>query len=282
MMDLRVSVEKAKQLRQKAKEAKEAVYADAPEKALKRPDNRWNAPTYCDSRCVELDIKKVLKNRCVCLSPDAPELGHYKLLRTRIQHRCQAHGWNTVMITSAVPGEGKTLTAVNLALTFAMAYNQTALLVDCDLRRQTIHRYLGLSNEKGLADFLENGTELKDLIVWPGVEKLTVISGGKPVHDSAELVSSPRMAALVAEMKSRYADRYIFFDVPPLLAEADALAFAPLVDCILMVVQPQTPFQAIEKALELVPKEKFLGFALNGVKSSENGYHYYTYGYGRY
>jgi len=276
-MDLRVSVEKAKLLRQKAKETL----------AVNRRENQapgtpvGTAPVYSECRCVNLDTKKALANRCVCLSPDAPELGYYKLLRTRIQQRCQVNGWNTVMITSAVPGEGKTLTAINLALAFAMAYNQTALLVDCDLRRQRVQHYLGLRNERGLADYLENGTPLKDLIFWPGVEKLTIISGGKPVHDSAELIGSQKMAALATEMKTRYADRYIFFDVPPLLAEADALAFAPLVDCILMVIEPRTPFQAIEKALDLVPKEKFLGFALNKAKPSENGYHYYKYGYGR-
>jgi protein-tyrosine kinase len=277
-MDLRVSVEKAKQLRQKAREAKAALSAVTPHKT---GDDGWNAPTYSECRCVSLDTRKVLKNRCVCLSPDAPELGYYKLLRTRIQQRCRENGWNTVMITSAVPGEGKTLTAINLALTFAMAYNQTALLVDCDLRRQSIHKYLGLSNEKGLADYLENGTPLKDLIVWPGVEKFTLISGGKPVRDSAELISSKKMADLAAEMKARYADRYVFFDVPPLLAEADALAFTPLVDCILMVIERKTPFQAVEKALELVPQEKFLGFALNKIKAGSNGYHYYRYNYGK-
>ena len=263
-MDLRVAVEKAKQLRLKAKEG---IAADIVEKTK---GNDWTSPSYSQCRCASLDSNKVLKNRCVCLSPDAPELGYYKLLRTRIQQICQANGWNTVMITSALPGEGKTLTAINLALTFAMAHNQTALLVDCDLRRQNIHHYLGLSNEKGLADYLENGTQLKELILWPGVEKFTVISGGNPVRDSAELVGSAKMSALVAEMKARYEDRYVFFDVPPLLAEADALAFTPLVDCILMVIEPKTPFQAVEKALELIPEDKFLGFALNKIKPSDN------------
>jgi len=265
---------------QRRRKTKEALSADAAEKALKRRGNGWSGPSYTECRCVELDPQKVLENRCVCLSPDAPELGYYKLLRTRIQQQCRPRGWNTVMITSAIPGEGKTLTAVNLALTFAMAYNQTALLVDCDLRRQTIQRYLGLGNEKGLVDYLENGTKLEEVIVWPGVEKLTLISGGKPAFDSAELVGSQKMADLVVEMKTRYADRYIFFDVPPLLAGADALAFAPMVDCILMVVNAKTPFQDLEKALELIPQEKFLGFVLNEINGSDNGYHYYYYGQG--
>jgi non-specific protein-tyrosine kinase len=87
------------------------------------------------------------------------------------------------------------------------------------------------------------------------------------------------MAELAAEMKARYADRYVFFDLPPLLAEADALAFAPLVDCILMVVHPATSFGDIQRALDLVPKEKFLGFVLNQIESS-NGDYYYRYKYG--
>jgi protein-tyrosine kinase len=177
-----------------------------------------------------------------------------------------------------VPGEGKTLTAVNLAFTFARAYGQTALLVDCDLHRQSVHRYLGVSSPMGLADYLQNGTPLKEIIMWPGVEKLTFISGGEPVRDSAELMSSPRMAELAVEMKTRYPDRYIFFDLPPLLASADALAFAPLVDCILMVVHPGTSFNDIQRALELVPKEKFLGFVLNRVDSSNGYYSRYKYG----
>jgi len=275
-MDLKVWAAKSKRRRRKTQEA---LSVGAPEKAPKRRGNGWDGPAYTECGRVELDIDKVLRNRCVCLSPDAPELDHYKLLRTRIQQQCRANDWNTIMITSAVPGEGKTLTAVNLALTFAMAYNQTALLVDCDLKRQAVHQYLGLANEKGLADYLENGTKLGEVIVWPGVEKLTLISGGKPAYDSAELVSSQRMADLVAEMKTRYADRYILFDAPPLLAGADALAFAPLVDCILMVIEPKTSFKTLEKALELVPQEKFLGFVLNKIKPSQNGYHSYQYGY---
>ena len=88
------------------------------------------------------------------------------------------------------------------------------------------------------------------------------------------------MAALAAEMKARYPDRYIFFDLPPLLAEADALAFAPLADCILMVVHPGPSFKDVQRALDLIPKEKFLGFVLNRIESSNDDYYYrYKYAY---
>lgn len=275
-MDIKVSIDKAKKLRMETGETPSAAPAG---QVSDRQAPGWTAPVYCDCRSVDLDLAGLRKNRCVCFFPEAPELGYYKVLRTQIVQRCKAENWNTIMITSAVPGEGKTLTAINLAVTFAKSFGQTALLVDCDLQRQSIHRYLGVQSPKGLADYLRNGTPLKDLIIWPGVDKLTLISGGDPVRDSAELISSPRMAELVAEMKTRYSDRYIFFDLPPLLAEADALAFAPLADCILMVVHPGTSFAEIQRALDLIPKEKFLGFVLNRVESSNDDY-YYRYRYG--
>jgi non-specific protein-tyrosine kinase len=271
-MDLKVSIDQAKKFRlQTGSVIPAASTGQAPER---------EAPVYGESRPVALDPEKLLKNHCICFFPDAPELAHYKLLRTQILHRCKPRNWNTIMITSAVPGEGKTVTSINLAATFAKAYGQTALLIDCDLQRQLVHQYLGVSSSMGLADYLQNGTPLKDLILWPGVEKLTFISGGNPMRNSAELISSPAMAELVAEMKTRYPDRYLLFDLPPLLVGADALAFAPLVDCILLVVQPSTSFDDLQRALDLIPKEKFLGFVLNRVEASNDDYYYYRYRYG--
>ena len=89
-----------------------------------------------------MDTKAVLENRCICIDPNSIEINCYKILRTKIQQLTKYKGCNTVMITSALPGEGKTLTSINLALTFAKAYNQTVMLVDCDLRNQDIHRFL--------------------------------------------------------------------------------------------------------------------------------------------
>jgi non-specific protein-tyrosine kinase len=177
------------------------------------------------------------------------------------------------MITSALPGEGKTLTAVNLALTFAKEFNHTVLLVDCDLRKQQIHKVLGVESERGLIDALMDSRPLQELIIWPGIEKLTFISGGRTIPDTSEVLSSAKMKALVSEIKSRYRDRYVFFDVPPALSAADALAFAPLVDAILMVVQAEkTSIQDVKKAVDLFPKEKFLGFVLNRYKAPTKAY----------
>ncbi|MBE0603503.1 MAG: tyrosine protein kinase, partial [Deltaproteobacteria bacterium] len=221
-------------------------------------------PNYTVSRSVVLDPETLVENRCVAFFPEAPEMEPYRVLRTRILQAAEKKGGNTVMVTSALPQEGKTLTAVNLALTFSKAYLETALLVDCDLRQQKVHKMLGYESGKGLGDYVTDGCSVSDMIVWPGVDKLTVISGGRTVSESSELLGSPAIRELVEDMKGRYSNRYIFFDVPPVLTGADALAFAPLVDHILFVVRAgTTPTPEAQRALRMLPPEKVIGVVLN-------------------
>ena len=245
--------------------------------ADKKDKAGWISPIYSEAKSIKLDPKFAAENRIVGMFPDSQEINFYKILRTQIQHRTKEKGWNTIMITSVNPGEGKTLTSINLAVTFAKEFNQTVLLVDSDLMRQNIHKYLGIDSHKGLIDYLIDDRPLKDFIVWPGIDKLTLISGGRTIHDSSELLGSPRMSSLIHEMKTRYPDRYVFFDVPPIFGGADAIVLAPLVDCIIMVVaEGQTSIHDVEKALQLIPQEKFLGFVLNRQTSQKISY-YYTY-----
>lgn len=225
----------------------------------------WMSPKYNVSRRVDLDPGKVEENRCVGFRSDAPEVDSYRILRTQILQRTADGKGNAIMITSAVPGEGKTLTAINLALTFAREFKQTALLVDCDLKKQQMQDYLGFAGEKGLVDYLLYDCPIADLMIWPGIEKLTLITGGRTIEESTELLGSPRMKDLVSEMKDRYPERFIFFDVPAVLGSADALAFAPLVDHILVTVRAdQTSVEQINRAVEMLPKDKLLGVVLNG------------------
>jgi len=239
----------------------------------------WLSPSYTQSRAVRLDPEVLSANRCIGFSPNVPEGESYRLLRTRILHRAVEKGGNTLMVTSAVPGEGKTLTAINFAFTVAREFRKTVLLVDCDLRRQNVYRVLGIPSEKGLVDYFLDHCPLKDLIIWPGVEKMTLISGGKTLEGSSEILGSPRMKDLVAEMKTRYSDRFVIFDVPPVLSTADALAFVPLVDHVVMVVQAgKTPLPDVKKALEMLPREKILGIVLNRHEGVQKKYYYGYYG----
>ena len=241
----------------------EAQAADATEEKIGKL-----SPIYKKSRAHELNQGALAVNRCLHVYSDPFEMESYKMLRTHVLHRTRPNGWNSIMITSALPGEGKTLTAVNLALTFAKEFNHTVLLVDCDLKKQSVHKVMGIESKFGLIDALVDDRPLQDLIVWPGVEKLTLISGDRTINNTSEILSSLKMKALASEIKSRYPDRYVFFDLPPVLSFTDAVAFSPLVDAILMVVRAeQTSLPDVKKAVHLLPKEKFLGFVLNGCKA---------------
>ena len=247
-----------------------------------RPENGaegdWAPPVYRNSQTCYPDLDALEKNRCVCFMKSAPELDHYKLLRAKIMQCTKAKGWNTIMITSALPGEGKTVTVINLAMTFAKAYNQTVLLVDCDLRQQKVYRYMGIPSDLGIIDHLVDGRPLNEIIIWPQIEKMTMISGGRTVDESAELLGSPKMKALIDEMKTRYTDRFILIDAPPIVSGADVLTLSSLADGIVMVVEAgRTPLNEIQEALELLPKEKFLGFVLNKHEGQNKKYYYYHY-----
>ncbi len=248
-------------------------------KIVLNPDCKEKAgclsPEYNVSRPVQLDIRGIADNRCIAILPGSLNIEPYKVLRSRIIEQTKPNGWNTIMITSALPGEGKTLTAINLSLTFAREFNHTVLLIDCDLQKQNIHKMLGISSQKGLIDYLMHDIPVSDIMLWPGVEKFTLISGGQTVQDSSEYLSSPKMKELFQDIKTRYPERYVFFDVPPLLSKSDALAFSPLVDGILFVVESdKTSMDDVEKALEIIPREKFLGFVLNRTKARSGRYSY--------
>lgn len=235
----------------------------------------WVSPSYTHSRAVRLDPQVLAENRCIGFSPNVPEMESYRVLRTKILHRTRQKGGTTLMVTSALPGEGKTLTAINLSFTVAREFKQTVLLVDCDLRQQNIHKVLGIQSDKGLGDYILDHSSVEDLIIWPGVEKMTLISGGKTVEGSSELLGSPRMKDLVEEMKARYPDRFVIFDTPPILSAADALAFAPLVDYIIMVTHAgKTPLSDVKRALEMLPREKILGVVLNRHDEPQKDYYY--------
>jgi non-specific protein-tyrosine kinase len=224
----------------------------------------WVSPQYKVSRKVHLDPGVLERNRLIGLLGESDESRYFKIVRTQIQQRMRANGWNTLMVTSVHPGEGKTFTSINLAAMFAKEFDQTVLLVDADLRKPSIHRYLGYESTSGLGDYLLGAKELSQIIAWVGVEKLTVISGGENFEQRAEVLNSPRMRSLVTEMKHRYQDRYLFFDVPPVLESADAMVFSELVDAIVLVVREgKTPMPDIRKALEYLPANKFLGYVMN-------------------
>jgi non-specific protein-tyrosine kinase len=271
-MKLRKALERA---RREKKQRSVVTSIKRPVVVKKSPEKKWKPPVYDESVQALADPDLVRENRYVCIDQMAPEIEFYKVLRTRIQQKTGGNNRNAIMITSPMSSEGKTTTAVNLSFTFAKAYNQTVLLIDGDLRRQGIHRLLGVDSDKGLVDYLVSDQPLKNFIIWPGVKQMTLISGGQTIQNSAELLGSERMKALVQEMKKRYSDRYLIFDAPPVLLGADALTLSPLVDGIVMVVEEgKTRMRDIRKAVAMLPREKMLGFVMNRQSMPREKYYY--------
>lgn len=198
---------------------------------------------------------------------DPEFLDSFHYLCTQVLQKSRPRGWNTIMVTSARPGEGKTLTAVNLALNIAREMNQTSLLVGANFRNPRTCGFFGLDeNRPGLSDHLVDQTPLPELLFSPGTEKMVILPTGRKANQDFNVLSSPRMQALTSELKSRYSDRYIIYDCPHLLDMPDALVFSSHVDAVLLVVEAgRTTGQDIKRALKILTDQEvnILGLALN-------------------
>jgi protein-tyrosine kinase len=227
---------------------------------------------YHITRTLPVNMDNLRRNRIIGGGWEAgSSLGEgYKVLRTHLLHHTAQEGRNTLMITSPLPGEGKTVTAINLAITLSHEINHTVLLVDADLRSPCITRYFGLGDQPGIVDYLIGGVPIPELLIHPqGISKLVVLPAGRADPQAAELLNYPVMRDLVQELKHFYPNRYVIFDLPPLLIYADALAFAPLMDGILVVVEAhKTPKESIQRCQEMLQKFKLLGFVLNKVEET--------------
>mgnify|MGYP001823713964 CR=1 FL=1 len=188
---------------------------------------------------------------------------------------------NLIMVTSAVPGEGKTYTSINLALAFAQERDTTVLLVDCDVTKQGVSRLLGV--EKRRPDFIDllasDSMPIADALLKTDVPGLVMLPAGRPHEYITEMFASKRMLSLMNEFATRYNDRIVIFDAPPLLSTPEAQVLAGLVGQVVHVVEAgKTPFTIVEDALEMIPKEKAVGLLLNKTESISNrGSYYYNY-----
>lgn len=192
----------------------------------------------------------------------------FNVVRTQLLQQTRPQKLNTVMVTSPGRREGKTTVATNLAITISRDASQTALLVDANLRWPGIS--CGLDEHRpGLTDHLLRGVPLTQLLVSPGMEKLVVLPAGGSQGDSADILGSPGMQDLVAEMKARYPDRYVIFDCPHLLGIPDALVFAEYVDGIVLVVdEGKTTRDDLKIALEMLAGRNLLGIVLNNTSGA--------------
>lgn len=208
------------------------------------------------------------------------------LMNVRGEGASEVANANMIMVTSALAGEGKTFTSINLAMSIATEMDRTVLLVDADVAKPDVTSRLGVEAEKGLIDvLLDDSLTLSDVLLRTDIPKLTLLpSGSRHVH-STELLASERMRQLTLELSTRYSDRVVIFDSPPLLLTSEASVLAGLMGQVVMVVEESNTSQhAVKEAVELLQDNEIVGIVMNkGSRgSSGEGYSYYGYNpYGR-
>lgn len=268
MSKIEKAVERAKQMRHAAYE--EGRFPAS----VETPNLRESIQFYTRTKMVVPDRSHLEKHRVIPFLDDPTIIDRYNILRTQLLNRTRDKGHNAIMITSVLDGEGKTITAINMAVSIAREVKQTVLLVEADLRNPKIDKYLGCNVGTGLSDYLQGDVPVSDLLVNPGFAKMIVLPGGRPIADSTEFMGSPKMEQLVKEMKTRYPDRYVLFNCPPLLSVADPMIFASYVDGIILVVEAgRTPRDQIRAAIGLLEGRNIVGLVLNKAEGSDLAYY---------
>ena len=214
--------------------------------------------------------------------PDSPAAEEYRKLKAMVIKRTKEGPLrNTIMVTSCTSGEGKSVTSINLAVSLAQEISHRALLIDADLRRPSIAQYLGIGSTVGLADCLRDGVSVSSAIIRTGVPKLDLLPAGKNARNPVELLSSPNMKSLLADLKRNYPERYIIIDTPPILPFAETQIISLLVEGVLLVVKEgAVTGQELRDAIDILQGSRILGITFNDVSSqSQNGRyrHYYQY-----
>jgi protein-tyrosine kinase len=192
---------------------------------------------------------------------------------------------NLILITSSLPGEGKTFTAINLALSIANERDKKVLLIDADVARPSISRVLGVKSSPGLIDYLEGAdVAFSDIVIRTTIPGLRVIPAGKLHKHSTELLSSNKMALFVEELSNRYPDRLVIFDSPPLLAATQGEILAKLVGQVVLVIEAEKTMQSVvmESVDKLASCDVVLAVFNKTKTNMDPGYYGYGYGYGQY
>lgn len=217
-------------------------------------------------------------------SPNSVEAELFKILKTNLLFPTTGQPPRKILVTSPLPGDGKSFVVANLAVSIAINVEEYVLLMDCDMRKPTIHSCFGYGQVAGLGEHLAAGVDLTKVLLKSPVPKLTILPAGKAMHNPTELLTSKKMNRLMAEVADRYDDRYIIIDSPPPSMAAETNALINIVDGVICVVKAgKTPMKAVSDTIEQIGKDKMLGIVLNCSDQSAKkyyGYHksYYTSG----
>lgn len=202
----------------------------------------------------------------------------YRILKTRILNLCKENDLKIILITSTLAGEGKSTVASNLAISIARSVNEQALLIDCDLRRPTLHKLFSLTNKAGLSNYLSESIPFQQALEKTDIEKLTIVPAGTVTDNPSELLSSRKMSDLLAELKNHYHDRYVLLDATPVHQTPEPAILAKYADCIIFVVRAgNTDRELIKRSLDSLVRKKIVGVVFNMAHESSQSYYYNYY-----
>ncbi len=233
------------------------------------------------ARKLDPEMQARLSDNLVVLGrPGSVEAEQFRFLRSRILRPQEGDPPKTVLITSSLPGEGKTFTACNLAVTIAQGLDEHVLLVDADLRNPMIHNIFGIKrSSRGLSTYLAHNEPLSGLLHKSLVEKLTVLPAGQEAENPAELLSSKRMHSFIGEVRDRYPDRLVILDSSPVTLAPETISIANEVDAAFLVVLRGITSRHLAKAtMERFRQEKMKGIIFNMDRNVTKA-RYYGYGY---
>lgn len=233
-----------------------------------------NALSYVQTKVVPLRPEHLERNRIVAYNKNSNMGGAFDLLRTQVLKIMEENGWRTLAITSPTPEAGKTVLAINLAMSIAHHTTKTALLVDFDLRRPKVGEYLGLPMDKSLNELLADEADLQDVLVNPTLPRFVVLPTREPIPLSTEVLSSPAVSHLIADLRERYNSRIVIFDLPPLLSSDDVINVLPKFDCVLLVVaNGLNSKKEIEESLHHLGTANLIGTVLNKAEPENRSYY---------
>ena len=244
------------------------------------------------SRLVEIDLQRLAAEGYVTPAASRSRLAdEMRVIKRPLIGNAQGksaapiEAANLIMVTSALPGEGKTFMAINLAISIAMELDTSVLLVDADVARPAIPGRLGFAEGKGLLDLLtKSDVDVADVMLRTNVEQLSVLPAGTPHNRATELLASDAMTRLLEEMANRYPDRILIFDAPPLIPSTESRVLASHMGQIVLVVEAdRTPQASVKQALATVEQCPVVMTVLNKVEHTGSGSYYGYYGsYGAY
>jgi protein-tyrosine kinase len=261
MDKLEKALEKARQQREAGGGEINAGYSTSTRTKTGELPDLPAAPIVPESSSIEGQLEQ---HRIIARHTRSPQADVFRMLRTKILHIMKQSNYRTLAITSPNYGDGKTTIALNLALSLALDVKQTVLLVDLDLRKPNLHDFMSKDPTVGLSNYLTKNTPLQDCLVRPPIDRLNTLPAGPALDHSSEILGSPKMAGLARELKARYPDRIIIYDMPPVLAQDDSIAFLPHVDAALLVIADGiTKVDEVKQCLEALAKANVIGTVLN-------------------